>query len=667
MRDARPGMGLILLAMLGAGAAEAAYPVRPVPFTDVTFTGGTLAERQRTNRRVTVPFALGQCESSGRMKNFDLAAETLRRRAAGEAAFQHTPATTAPYDDSDVFKALEGASYCLTLEPDPALREQVDAAIGRIAAAQEPDGYLYTFRTMHPDAPVDKRMDAQRWLKDPGQSHELYNLGHLFEAGVAHARATGADGLLAVCLKAADLLHREFADGEPRIPPGHQGIEMALVKLHEQTGDRRWLDLARVFLAARGGGSPYNQNHRAVAAQREAVGHAVRANYMYAGMADVAALAGDPAAVEAINAIWDDVVGRKLHLTGGCGAHGGGETYGEAYDLPHRCYNETCAGVAFLYWNHRMFLMTGNGRFMDVFERTLYNNVLSGVSLSGDRFFYPNPLEWDGAEKFNHGHAGRAPWFGCACCPPNVVRTLASLAGYAYAVRPGDADAGGDRLFVNLYAEGTAKVRLGGQDVRIGQRTKYPWDGAVAIEVAPAAPADFTLCLRIPGWVRGRPVPTDLYTYVDAEPAAWRVRVNGTAVEPTLVDGYAAVTRSWRDGDRVELELPMPVRRVVADERVAAARGQVALERGPTVYCFEGLDNGGTVADLVLPDDAAMTAAFAADRFGGVTVLEVAGASRADGQAQAGKAVAIPYAVWNNRGPTPMRVWLPRAAASGKE
>jgi DUF1680 family protein len=647
-----------LVAAACAASADAAYPVRPVPFTDVTLTAGMLQERQQVNRKVTVPFALDQCQSSKRMDNFDLAAETMKRRAAGEKTFQHKPATGAPYDDSDVFKALEGASYCLTLEADAGLRKRVDEFIARIAAAQEPDGYLYTFRTMHPDAPVDKRMHAERWLKDPGQSHELYNLGHLFEAGVAHAQATGSDALLAVCLEAAELLHKEFADGDPRIPPGHQGIEMALVKLHEKTGDPRWLDLAKLFLDARGGGSPYNQNHEPVVAQREAVGHAVRANYMYGGMADVAALKGEPRYLEAITAIWNDVVGRKMHLTGGCGAHGGGETYGGAYELPHKCYNETCAAIAFMYWNQRMFLMTGDGKYMDVFERTLYNNFLSGVSLSGDRFFYPNPLEWDGKEKFNHGHAGRAPWFGCACCPPNVVRTMAALGGAAYAVQD-------ERLFVNLYASNDAKVKVGDGEVKLALRTGYPWTESVAIEVQPKQAANFTLCLRIPGWVLGRPVPGDLYTYADATPAAWAVTVNGAKAEAALENGFARIARTWQPGDRVELTLPMPVRRVLANDKVEAARGQVALERGPAVFCFEGLDNGGSVSGLALPDDAAVTAGFAPALLGGVTVLEVAGAQRVRPGAGAGTtaAVAIPYAVWNNRGPTPMRVWLASDAA----
>ena len=415
--------------------AAADYPVKPVPFTDVKFTGGLLHDRQETNVRVTLPFALDQLESSNRMKNFDLAAETMKRRAAGETNFQNKPVTQYTFDDTDAYKAIEGGAFCLSLRPDPALASRMEGLIARIAAAQEPDGYLYTFRTMHPDAPAHPWIDAKRWLKDPELSHEFYNLGHLYEAGVAHAQATNSDSLLKICLKSAELLQRDFGDGEPRIAPGHEVVEMGLAKLYRQTGDERWLNLARFFLETRGTGSEYSQDHLPVTEQREAVGHAVRANYLYSGMADVAALKGDERYLKAIHAIWDNVVGRKLHLTGGCGARAAGEAYGDDYELPHRCYNETCAAIGFLYWNHRMFLMTGDGKFMDVFERTLYNGFLSGVSLSGDRFFYPNPLEYDGKERNNHGHAGRAPWFGCACCPPNALRMIASLGGYVSAVR----------------------------------------------------------------------------------------------------------------------------------------------------------------------------------------------------------------------------------------
>jgi hypothetical protein len=659
----------LLFVCAGAIAAQAAssdYPVKPVPFTSVRITGGVLQSRQATNATVTAPFALQQCESSLRMKNFDLAAETMRRRANGESTFQNKPATQFPFDDSDVFKAIEGASFCLSVQPNPEMAAKVEGYIKRIAAAQEPDGYLYTWRTMHPDSPAHEWIHQQRWLNDPQISHELYNIGHLYEAGVAHFKATGSRSLLDVCLKSAELVDREFSDGEPRIAPGHQVIEMGLAKLYNQTGDPRWIKLARFFIEARGyANNPYSQDHMPVVKQTEAVGHAVRANYLYSGMADVAALTGDKAYLNAISQIWENVVSCKLHLTGGCGALAAGEAYGENYELPHRCYNETCAAVAFLFWNHRMFLMTGQGKYMDVFERSLYNGVLSGVSLSGDRFFYPNPLEYDGKAVNNHGHAGRAPWFGCACCPPNILRTIASLGGYAYAVKD-------DTLFVNLYAESTASVEVGKREVRLSQTTTYPWDGQVSLKVDPDTEGQFTLNLRIPGWVRGQPLPSDLYVYDDPKSASWKVRVNGKKVESEVRDGYAVITRSWKKGDVVALELPMQVRRVAGNPKIAATRDQVALERGPIVYAFEGLDNDGSVFDIVLPAKAKIRAEYRPELLAGATVLKVSGAARAtwkdsgDVTTKSARLTAVPYALWANRGLSQMTVWLARDAKAAR-
>jgi DUF1680 family protein len=693
---------LLILAILSSGWALWAasdYPVQPVPFTAVHFTAGLLHDRQTTNAAVTLPFALDQCESSGRLKNFDLAAEVMRRRAAGETHFQIKPPTQYPFDDTDVYKALEGAAFCLSVQPDAALSNRVEQFIQHVAAAQEPDGYLYTFRTMHPDRPGHEWIDQRRWLKDPQLSHELYNLGHLYEAGFAHYQATGSRSLLDICLKSAELLEKDFGDGEPIIAPGHEVIEMGLVKLYRQTGDPRWLDLCRFFLDARGKGGEYSQDHKPVLQQDQAVGHAVRANYLYSGMADYAALAGDQRYLTAITKIWDNVVGTKLHLTGGCGARANGEAYGNDYELPHRCYNETCAAVAFLFWNHRMFLMTGDAKYMDVFERSLYNSVLSGVSLSGDRFFYPNPLEYDGQAKNNHGFAGRAPWFGCACCPPNVLRTLASLGDYVYAVQS-------NKVFINLYAQGEATATVAGNKVKLEQTTEYPWDGRIKLRVTPEKPGQFTLCLRIPGWVEGKPLPSDLYSYDDATPAKWTLKVNGKKVslasgKPTpspskegsrnsdaspdvvpllgrdrggsvLKAGFTEITRDWKAGDEITLDLPMPVRRVAGNPKIAATRNQVALERGPIVYAFEGVDNDGSVFDAVLPASAKIKPEQRKDLLGGVTVLKITGAARAirgeSGQlaTKSAKLLAIPYATWANRGLTPMGVWLARDATAAR-
>ncbi len=641
--------------------AAADYPVQPVPFTDVTFTRGLWHDRQEINNTVTLPFALEQCETSKRLDNFDLAADTMKRRAAGDEKFQHNPPTVYPFDDSDVYKVLEGAAFCLSIRPDAELQKRLDRIIARVSAAQEADGYLYTWRTMHPDSPAHDWVGARRWVKDPDLSHELYNIGHLYEAGVAHEQATKSKSLMDICLKSAELVHRDFGDGAPRIAPGHQVIEMGLAKLYRKSGDARWLDLAKFFLDVRGKGGEYSQDHQPVIDQRQAVGHAVRANYLYSGMADVAALKGDQRYVEAITAIWANVVGKKLHLTGGCGARASGEAYGDDYELPNRCYNETCAAIGFLFWNHRMFLMTGDAKYMDVFERTLHNGFLSGVSLSGDRFFYPNQLEYDGKEANNHGHAGRAPWFGCACCPPNVLRTMASLGGYAYAVQD-------DKLFVNLYAQGDARAEVNGTAVKISQKTNYPWDGSINLTVNPAKEATFSLALRVPGWVQGKPLPGDLYTYDDPSAAVWTLKVNGLPMKVELINGYASINRGWKSGDVVDLDLPMPVRRVAGNPKTAATVGLVALERGPVVYAFEGIDNTNSVFDVSLPVTANATPAFKADLLGGVTVLEVSGANRVkrkDGggfEEKSASLTAIPYAAWNNRGLSPMTVWLGRDA-----
>lgn len=629
---------LFLLALGVSGLVAADYPCLPVPFTAVRITGGFWQQKQEINRTVTVPFALQQCEESGRLRNFDLAAEVMRRRAAGEKGFQIKPPTIYPFDDTDAYKAIEGASYVLSMQRDPALEATLDGWIARIAAAQEPDGYLYTFRTMHPDTPGHEWISPARWDFDPQLSHELYNAGHLYEAGVAYFQATGKRTLLDICLRNAELVWQDFGNGRRRLAPGHQIIEMGLVKLHRVTGDPRWLQLAKEFLDARGPGqSTYSQQHKLVVDQDEAVGHAVRANYMYAGMADVAALTGDRRYFDAITKIWDNVVTKKLYLTGGAGALAQGEAYGADYELPHNGYNETCAALALMNWNHRMFLLTGDAKYVDVLERTAFNGFISGVSASGDRFFYPNPLIYDGQAKNNHDHAGRAPWFGCACCPPNLMRTLASLTGYFYAVKD-------DALHVNFYAQSEGALKVAGTTVKVTQETDYPWSGTVKLTVSPEKPVVFTLKLRIPGWAEDRPVPSDLYRYAPAEGSGWKLGGVQAGDERRREGGYYLVTRTWKAGDTLQLNLAMPVRRVLGNEQIAATRGQVAFERGPVVYCFEQPDQPIPAA---VSSSSSLQSEKRPDMLGGVTVLKVAGAT------------AIPYFAWNNRGLAPMRVWLP--------
>jgi uncharacterized protein len=497
-------------------------------------------------------------------------------------------------------------------------------------------------------------------------SHELYDLGHLYEAAVAHYQATGKRDLLNIAIRTADLLDRTFGPGKQTIWPGHQITEMGLAKLYRVTGEERYLKLARFMLDARGpdgrqgSGRTYNQSHVKVVDQTEAVGHAVRATYMYSGMADVAALTGDTAYVNAIDRIWENVAGKKLYITGGIGATASGEAFGGNYELPNlTAYNETCAAVGNDYWNHRLFLLHADARYIDVMERTLYNGLISGVALDGTTFFYPNPLE-------SNGQHARSPWFGVACCPGNITRFLASVPGYVYAQR-------GDTVWVNLFVASTADIKLDkGQTVKLTQETRYPWDGAVKITVAPEQAGQMTINVRIPGWARNEPVASDLYRYVDRSPEKPTLKVNGKPAPLKLEKGFVALARAWKKGDTIELKLPMPVRRVAANAEVAADRGRVALERGPIVYTAEWADNpNGKVRNLMLPDSEKLTAEFRADLLKGVTVLKgsaIALAYDANGTVTKTRQAftAIPYYAWANRGQGQMMVWIPNAEASAR-
>ena len=488
------------------------YPVQPVPFTAVHLNDPFWAPRIETNRTESIPFAFQQCELSGRVDNFVRAAKALR----GEP-LENTKPPGYPFDDTDLYKVIEGASYTLSVKPDPKLEAYVDSLIEKIAAAQEKDGYLYTTRTINPQSP-HPWAGKERWELERDDSHELYNLGHLYEAAVAHYQATGKRTLLDIAIRTADLLDQTFGPGKKSIWPGHQITEMGLAKLYRVTGEERYLKLAKFMLDERGPnpgektnprGLEYNQAQQRVIDQTEPVGHAVRATYMYSGMADVAALTGDEAYVKAIDTIWANTVGRKLYITGGIGASGAGEAFGRHYELPNMtAYNETCASVGMDYWNHRLFLLHGDAKYIDVMERTLYNGLISGVALDGKTFFYPNPLE-------SNGQHERSPWFGVACCPGNITRFLASVPGYVYAHK-------GDAVFVNLYAAGTAEIETGPErKVTLVQDTRYPWDGTVRITVTPDRPRRFPINLRIPGWARNEVVPSDLYRFADriSEPA----------------------------------------------------------------------------------------------------------------------------------------------------
>jgi DUF1680 family protein len=628
------------------------YPIKPVLFTEVQVSDGFWQPRMETNRRVTIPFAFKKSEETGRIDNFAKAGGLMSGEFEGRR-----------YNDSDVFKIMEGAAYSLTIHPDPALEKYMDDLIAKIAAAQEEDGYLFTTRTIDPDK-LASGSGEERWSNLPS-SHELYNVGHMYEAAVAYTLATGKRNFLDVALKSADLIAHEFGPGKRQGFPGHQEIEIGLVKLYRLTGEEKYLDLAKFFLDVRGPGqfrkkfaddsafSIYNQDwyyqaHKPVIEQSEAVGHAVRATYMYSGMVDVAALTGDTSYIHAIDKIWENVVSKKLYVTGGIGSRHEGEAFGEDYELPNAtAYNETCAAIGNVFWNHRLFLLHGDAKYIDVLERTLYNGLISGLSLSGDLFFYPNPLESDGKYPFNQGESTRKPWFDCACCPVNLARFLPSFPGYVYAHKE-------SALYVNLFVAGQGSVDLGKNLVEVTQKTNYPWDGAVKISINPEKEKEFSVYVRIPGWVRNEPIPSDLYSFLNPQETQVRLSVNSAAVDMDIEKGFVCIHRKWQKGDTIELDLPMTVQRIVAHDMAEENQGKIAIQRGPLVYCFEGIDNGGQILDHHIADNMEFSTEFRPDLLGGICVIN---GNVPDGSAPIN---AVPYYAWSHRGIGEMAVWLPR-------
>lgn len=623
------------------------YPIRPVPFTSVKLADKFWSQRIRRNAEVTIPIAFSYCESTGRIRNFEIAG------GLDTGSFQ----SLYPFDDSDVFKIIEGASYSLQTYPDPVLESYLDTLISKIAFAQEDDGYLYTNRTiaeMHGGEGLHEWVNKERWLNDSLHSHELYNIGHFYEAAVAHYQATGKRTLLDVAVKSADLVSNDFGYDKLKVWPGHQVIEMGLVRLYRATDERKYLDLAKFFLDIRGpNGRQYNQAVRKPADQTEAEGHAVRATYMYSGMADIAAITKDDSYLRAITRIWEDIVYKKMYITGGIGATGGNEGFAEPYFLPNMtAYCETCASIGNIFTNHRLFLLHGEGKYADILEKTLYNSMLSGVSLTGDMFFYPNPLESSGQHQ-------RSPWFGCACCPSNIARFIPAIPGYIYAVTDRD-------LYVNLYISNEADIQIGNQKVKISQSSGFPWDGKVQILVGTVHKAKFNMMLRIPGWARNEAIPGDLYRFDDQNRVDFSLLVNGDTIITEIRDGYVSIDRVWNAGDKLQLFLPMPVRLVTADERIKDTNGKVAVQRGPVIYCAEWPDNNiGNVLNLVLKKDSGFTTQFSKDLLGGTQVIKARGCQTVR-TVEGGirmldeeTLTLIPYALWNNRGPGQMMVWLP--------
>jgi hypothetical protein len=623
------------------------YHVTPVPFNHVHVQDGFWTDRLATSQTVTIPYCFEKCEETGRIRNFEKAAGL--RQGKHEGIY---------FDDSDVYKVMEGAAYSLQVRPDSMLRLYLEKLITVMAAAQWDDGYLYTFYSL-PERQPDKRWTNIRDM------HEQYCAGHMFEAAVAHYQVTGERTFLDIAVRNADLIGSLFGPGKRTDPPGHQEIEIGLCKLYRATGDGKYLDQAKFFLDQRGrrgnrgpdgkGGlyGMYSQDHTPVTEQTEAVGHSVRAAYLYTGMADVAALTGDMKYVDAIDAIWRDVLNTKLYITGGIGAAGGHEGFGGKYELPNlTAYCETCASFANIFWNHRMFLMRGDAKYLDVLERVLYNAALAGISMKGDRFFYPNVLESAG------GH-DRSPWFACACCPSNVARFVPSVPGYVYASK-------GNDVYVNLFIGGDATLSTTDNKVKLSQQTEYPWKGEVAIAIEPEKSGTFAILVRIPGWARNEPVPSDLYEFADKVSEKPSIRVNGKAVSFEVAKGFARIERKWQKGDRIALDLPMPIRRVVSHPEIKTNAGKVALQRGPIVFCFEGQDNDGKVLNLMIPDDAKLKAEYRPDLLNGVVVLTGQGQTTKrmlDGRivtAAAKPFTAIPYYAWAHRGRAQMTVWPAR-------
>ena len=641
---------MTIVAALCAGVALAGeYPIAMPRMGTVRATGGFWAAREATNRLVTARANLKQSEDSGRIANFENAGKKIRGQA-------HGPFRGAFFNDSDVYKVAEGMAYELAHHPDAADEAALEDLVKKFIGAQEPDGYIYTPRTLG-DRHV--RVGDRRWYCD--DAHELYCMGHLIEAAVAHHETTGRDDLLKAVCRTADMMRRTFGKGagQIRFLPGHPEIELALCKLHRATGRRDYLDLALDLLDMRGlpkearvgevkrgfpNNRPYYQDHLPVREQREAVGHAVRACYLYAGMCEAGVLADDKGLLDAVDALWNDIVTKKLYLSGGVGARPEIEGFGPAYDLPndHVCL-ETCAAIANALFNQRLFLRSGDAKHLDLIERIAYNGSLCSISIPGDEFFYPNPMASRGGYK-------RSKWFGCACCPPNVVRFIPQLINWTFA-----SDAAKNTYYWNFFLTGEADLGR----VRFSQTTDYPWSGAMKLTVNPAKDGDtFALKVRIPGWARGVPAPGGLYAQTKPSRAGdVRLAVNGRAVDALPgTDGFAVISgRAWKRGDTVELTLPMEVKRIRADDRIEADRNRLAVERGPLVYCAEGVDNGGKAFNAVLPPDAAFT----------TEPIEIASTKMV--AVKGGGLTLVPFFAWCHRGAGEMQTWFPvsRAAAGG--
>ncbi|MER3375119.1 MAG: glycoside hydrolase family 127 protein [Allomuricauda sp.] len=617
------------------------YPIEAVNIRNVKLKDDFWLPIIERVQEKTIEFALEKCEEEGRFDNFLIAGGEMEGPVKG----------VMPFDDTDVYKIIEGASNSLISAPNPQLETLLDSLVSIIKVGQEADGYLTTWRTINPAKPPASWVEVnegKRW-ESLAASHELYNAGHLFEAAAVHYKATRKRNFLDIALKNADLMVKTFGDGEGKIAavPGHQIIETGLIKLYEVTGKKEYFDLAKYFLDHRGDPEnhelfgAYSQDHLPVIQQDEVVGHAVRAVYMYAGMTDIAAIEKDTAYLKAVNALWDNMVTKKMYITGGIGAKHEGESFGENYELPNlTAYNETCASIGDVYWNHRLHNLTGDVKYFDVIERTLYNGLISGLSLDGEKFFYPNALESDGVYKFNQGACTRKDWFDCSCCPTNVIRFIPAMPGLIYSKTD-------DTIFVNLYAANNATVDLKDQAVQVSQETTYPWNGKVKLTVDPEETGEFTMKFRVPGWIRNQVLPSDLYHYANPVDQNSTITINGEAIDAVAENGYYTLSREWKAGDVVNLEFPMEVRKVIANPLVEENKGKMSLEYGPIVYAVEEVDNKGDFDNIKLASNDQFQVEMQPDLLGGVSTISN------------DNLTAIPYYAWSNRGVGKMKVWLP--------
>jgi DUF1680 family protein len=653
---------LLFVAFLYGGIAAAQnkdYAISPVSFTQVKLTDHFWLPKIETNRTVTIPASFERCENTGRVKNFEMAAVKSGKFC-----------TKFPFDDTDIYKTIEGASYSLAVHPDQQLDHYLDSIIAIVGKAQEPDGYLYTARTIDPIHP-QAWAGPERWVKENELSHELYNSGHLYEAAAAHFQATGKRNFLNIALKNADLLVQTFGPGKKHVAPGHEIVEMGLARLYRITGNKDYLNLAKFFIDERGkrnydknstdvwkNGS-YFQDNEPVVAQDEAEGHAVRAMYLYSGMADVAALTGDHEYIKAIDRIWNNMVEKKIYVQGGIGAVGNGERFGGNFELPNAtAYNETCAAVGNVFWNERMFLLHGDSKYIDMLEKVLYNGLISGVGLDGKSFFYTNAMQIENGFKHADMEASRSGWFECSCCPTNLARLLPAIPGYLYAQKDG-------AVFINLFASSKASLTVNQKPVQIIQENNYPWNGLLSFSINPESKQAFALKIRIPGWVKNEAIPSHLYSFQDTKNAAVKITLNGKPVKYAMENGYAVINRTWNKNDQLSVDLPMPVRKVTASSALAEDAGKVALQRGPMMYCAEWKDNDGKVSNLVIPKGTELKPVYEKDLLNGLTILKGV-ALKADStdkkKLETVQFTAIPYYSWANRGKGEMMVWFPEVA-----